>query len=77
VGLAVLGGGAGDRLLVTNWNSNRIQLIDLTTDQEIAGADSRGMHPVRVFVSGQNAFVLNYGDDATNTNGTVSAYGLP
>jgi YVTN family beta-propeller protein len=65
------------RLLVTNWNSNRIQVIDLATDQEIASADSRGVHPVRVFVVGTDAFVLNYGDDATGANGSVSAYGLP
>lgn len=67
---------ADGRLLVAAWNAGLLQVVDLTTDQVIGSANSRGAHPVAVIVQGQNAFLLNYGDPGIE-DGSVSAYGLP
>ncbi len=61
-------------LWVTNWNSNKLQYWNLTNDTLIDEEDSGGVHPVDVFISGANGFVLNYGDAAGNIGGSLRAF---
>jgi YVTN family beta-propeller protein len=64
-------------LLVTNWNANQLQLIDLSNDTEIDHVASGGVHPVDVFLSGSTAAVLNYGDAGMNTGASLKFFTIP
>jgi YVTN family beta-propeller protein len=59
---------------VTNWNSNKLQYWNLTNDTLIDEEDSGGVHPVDVFISGPNGFVLNFGDAGANIGGSLRAF---
>jgi hypothetical protein len=62
------------RLLVTNWNSNKIQAWNLSNDMLIDEEDSGGIHPVDVEWKGNLGVVLNYGDAGTNTGASVRLF---
>lgn len=65
---------AASRMLLTNWNSNKIQLWDLTNRMLIDEKDSGGIHPVEVKWKGDIGLVLNFGDAGANIGGSLRAF---
>jgi DNA-binding beta-propeller fold protein YncE len=74
VGIAVTPDGR--HLVVTNWSTNKVQLIDESTGIVIAEEGSRGEQPVKVVLAndGYTIVVLNFGNDTAN--GSLSVYTL-
>lgn len=65
------------KLMVTNWNSNKLQYYDLASDSKIGEVESGGVHPVDVYLSGNRAFVLNFGEMMGNVGGSLQAFSIP
>ena len=65
------------QMLVTNWNTNKLQRWDLSNDTMLDEVNSGGVHPVDVYFSGSNAFVLNFGDAMGSIGGSLQAFTVP
>ena len=65
------------QMLVTNWNTNKLQRWDLSNDTKLDEVNSGGVHPVDVYFSGNNAFVLNFGDAMGSIGGSLQAFSVP